>query len=69
MTIDRSSACVCVLAGDECVCLFGLRWNPVGVRSHHIKPIMNKQPSGTNGRGEELESSRGTSQDIHPFPA
>ena len=47
MTIDRSS---------ECVCVFGLGWNPAGLRSHHIKPIMDKQPSKTNESREEPET-------------
>lgn len=42
------AVCVCVLDGDECVCLFGSWWNLTGVRSHHIKPITAKQANETN---------------------
>lgn len=42
------AVCVCVLDVDECVCLFGSWWNLTGVRSHHIKPIMDKQANETD---------------------
>lgn len=48
MTIDWSCVCVRVLDVDECVCLFGSWWNLTGVRSHHIKPIMDKQANETD---------------------